>query len=115
MTKMLDFDIQELGHFGMEVPIHTQETLENYLINGWAPGGFVIAMLAMDMKRAISIADTANRQVMWAMAHWIIHNAPKGSWGDYDQIDFWCSDVAGRRSKFAEETHKKYTWSILKR
>ena len=37
------------GHMGMEVPRHTQETLEGYLLRGWEPGGFVTSMLALDM------------------------------------------------------------------
>jgi hypothetical protein len=115
-TKMLDFNTQGdgyLGYMGMQIPDHAQESLSNYFLNGWEPGGFLSAMLAMDMQRAISNADTANRQVMWAIGRWITENAPEGSWGDYSQIDFWCNDVAGRRSKFAEKMHKKHVWNVL--
>jgi len=115
-TKMLDFGTQGdgyLGYMGMQVPEHAQESLANYFLNGWEPGGFLSAMLAMDMQRALSSADTANRQVMWAIGRWITVNAPGGSWGNYEAIEMWCNDVAGRRSRFSEETHKKYMWQVL--
>ena len=116
-TKMLDFGTQGdgyLGYMGMQVPDHAQESLANYFLNGWEPGGFLSAMLAMDMQRALSSADTANRQVMWAIGRWIVHEAPEGSWGNYEAIEMWRNDVAGRRSKFTEKIRKKQMWDILK-
>ena len=116
-TKMLDFGTQGdgyLGHMGMQIPDHAQESLSNYFLNGWEPGGFLSAMLAMDMQRALSSADTANRQVMWAIGRWIVHEAPEGSWGNYEAIEMWRNDVAGRRSKFTEKIRKKQMWDILK-
>ena len=116
-TKMSDFNTQGdgyLGYMGMQIPDHAQESLTNYFLNGWEPGGFLSAMLAMDMQRALSSADTANRQVIWAIGHWIMHNAPGGSWGNYEAIEMWRNDVAGRRSKFAEKIRKKQMWDILK-
>ena len=109
-AKILDFNPR---YPDMKIPIHTEESLENYFINGWAPGGFLSAMLAMDMQRALSSADTANRQAIWAIGHWIMHNAPRGSWGNYEEIEMWRNDVAGRRSRFSEEMHKKHVWNVL--
>lgn len=101
----MNFD-SPIGHMGMSIPRHTQETLEGYLIRGWEPGGFVTSMLAMDMERALATADTANRQMMWAIGKWIVENAPEDSWGNYDLVKAWCKDVDGRRSKWA-------TWNTL--
>ena len=117
LAKTLDFGTQGdgyLGHMGMQIPDHAQESLANYFLNGWEPGGFLSAMLAMDMQRALSNADTANRQVMWAIGRWIMHEAPEGSWGNYEAIEMWRNDVAGRRSKFTEKIRKKQMWDILK-
>ena len=114
-AKILDFNTRiHQGYMGMQVPDHVQEALSNYFLNGWQPGGFLLAMLAMDMQRAIVTADTASRQVMWAIGQWIMHNAPEGSWGYYETIEMWCDDVAGRRSRFSEEMHKKHMWDVLK-
>jgi hypothetical protein len=116
LAKMLDFGTRGNGYWeyiGMQIPDHAQESLSNYFLNGWEPGGFLSAMLAMDMQRALSSADTANRQVMWAIGSWIIHEAPEGSWGNYEAIEMWRNDVAGRRSKFTEKIRKKHVWNVL--
>ena len=84
-----------------QIPNHTRESLVNYLMKGWEPGGFVTAMLAMDMERALATADTANRQMMWVVGRWIIEDAPPESWGSYDQVTNWCKDINGRRTKWA--------------
>lgn len=97
---MFDFNSQ-IEDMGMTVPRHTQETLKNYLINGWEPGGFVTSMLAMDMERALYTADTANRQMIWVIGRWILENAPDGSWGNYELVKAWCKDTDGRRTKWA--------------
>lgn len=114
-AKMLDFNDfnNKYKYSGRVVPDHTRDSLENYLLNGWEPGGFLSAMLAMDMQRALLNADTANRQVMWVIGEWITRNAPDGSWGNYEAIEMWCNDVAGRRSKFTEDMHKKYVWNAI--
>jgi len=94
---------------GMEVPRHTQETLEGYLLRGWEPGGFVTSMLALDMERALTTADTGNRQMLWVIGQWIMQNAPEGSWGNYENVKAWCKDIDGCRSKWATwyELNKK--------
>lgn len=92
---------------GMSIPDHTRETLENYILRGWEPGGFVTAMLAMDMQRAIATADTANRQMMWTIGRWIMDNAPDGSWGSYPDVRAWTNDFQQCRSKWV-------AWHTLK-
>ena len=49
----------QLGDMGMEIPSHTLEALELYLIHGYHPGGFLSSVLAGDFFRAVSTADTA--------------------------------------------------------
>ena len=115
MNTLIDFDTDyNLKFMGMEVPMHTCESLQNYLIRGYKPGGFCESMLAKDYDRAITIADTANRQMFWAIATWIRENAPTGSWGSYDTIEDWCNDVDGLRTKYATDAEKRYIWKKLK-
>jgi len=103
-----------LGYMGMEIPHHTQQTLENYLLRGWKPGGFCESMLAYDYERALYTADTANRQMFWAIAMWIRDFAPDHSHGSYASIDIWCEDVNGCRTKYVNEVEKDYVWNTLK-
>lgn len=88
-----------------KVPDHAQETLKNYLTRGWSPGGFVESMMAMDMQRAVYAADHINRAYMADIARWIIENAPRESWGSYEQVDAWCKDINERRTKWVTWYH----------
>lgn len=114
-ATIIDFERErDLRYMGMEIPQHTKETLDNYFIRGWMPGGFCEAMLAKDYDRAITIADTANRQMFWAIATWIRDNAPERSWGSYEAVQDWTRDKDGRRSIFANKAEKDFTWRTLK-
>ena len=113
MISVIDFDTHLPTYMGMEVPEHTQRALTDYFVNGYAPGGFLSAMLAMDMQRAVSSADHDNRQMMWATAYWIVNNAPEGSWGSYEAIEAWCQDRQYRRTTFADAVEKAEVWKIL--
>ena len=97
----------------MRVPDHTCETLENYLLRGWSPGGFVEAMLAHDHDRAFACADTGNRQMIWAVWRWIRDDAPALSHGSYEHIQHWQEDLGGRRTAFANPIFKALTWKTL--
>jgi len=96
------------------VPVHTQEALEHYLISGFQPGGFLSSMLAMNMERAVYNADVANKQAFVSIARWIIEYAPKASWGSYQAIDDWCADKDGRRTKYGTNIEKEYVARVLK-
>jgi hypothetical protein len=111
---MIDFDNLGLRHMGMEVPKHTQESITDYLLRGWAPGGFVGAMIAKDYERALYCADTGNRQMFWAIAMWINNNMPAESRGDYKVIEMWRDDVGGRRTAYRNEIEKQEIWKKLK-
>ena len=97
----------------MEVPLHTQETITSYLLRGWAPGSFVEAMIAKDYERALYCADTANRQMFWAIAMWINESMPAESRGSYKTIEMWRDDLGGRRSAYRNEIEKQAVWKKL--
>ena len=96
------------------IPEHTRETLVNYLMKGWEPGGFVTAMLAMDMERAVYAADVANGPNMQKIARWIIEYCPRNSWGDYETVNCWIEDRGKCRTRFVERVEKEEVWNILK-
>ena len=97
-----------------QIPEHTRESLFNYLTKGWAPGGFVTAMLAMDMERAVYAADVVNGPNMQKIARWIIEYCPNASWGSYEQVEAWIKDINGRRTQFATRVEKEEVWNLLK-
>jgi hypothetical protein len=112
-NKMLDFETGEPGFMGMTIPDHTQQALTLYLVNGYEPGGFLTAMLAMDMPRAIACADTANRQMMWAIGRWITTECPEVAWGNYDKVTAWVRDTHGFRSEYRTAYEKEQVWLTL--
>ena len=111
---MIDFNNSTLKYMGMEIPHHTRETITNYLIRGWAPGGFVESMIARDYERALYSADTANRQMFWAIAMWINECTPPASRGSYAAIEQWRDDLGGRRTEFVKSIEQDYIWKKLK-
>lgn len=112
---MIDFNEAEhnLKYMGMEIPRHTRETITNYLLSGWAPGGFVESMIAKDYERALYCADTANRQMFWAIAMWINECMPPLAIGSYNAIEKWRDDLAGCRTEFVKAVEQKHIWKTL--
>jgi hypothetical protein len=113
---MIDFDNSvygDLKYMGMEVPHHTRDTIVNYLLRGWAPGGFVESMIARDYERALYTADTGNRQMFWAIAMWINENMPAESCGSYKAIEQWRDDLGGCRTRYCTEIEKQAVWKKL--
>lgn len=98
---------------GQEVPIHTQEALENYLIHGYAPGGFLTSVLSNDLYGSVVRADHINKQNLIAITDWIINHAPSSAWGSPNIVKLWLDDADSRRTAYAESIMKAYTWKTL--
>lgn len=113
MKRMIKFDSSSLSYLDMEVPEHTREAIENYLVYGFQPGGFLTSVLTGDLYRAIQTADTANRRMLWAISKWIMDNAPCGSWGSPESFTAWVADTDGRRSRFCTEIEQQYIAEVL--
>ena len=110
---MIDWRTKDLRNMGMELSLETQEAIENYLLRGWAPGGYLESMLAHDYERAFACADTANRQTIWALWRWIKEGAPALCHGSYAAINMWRDDVGYRRTDYVKEQEKKAMWQKL--
>lgn len=111
---MIDWRTTDLRDMGMELALETQDSIEDYLLRGWAPGGHLVAMFAHDYERAFATADTANRQTIWALWRWIRDSAPALCHGSYEAIDRWRNDVDGRRTAYRQELEKKAIWDRLR-
>jgi hypothetical protein len=111
MSKFLDFESTWCAD---RVPDHAQEAIENYLMLGFHPGGFMSAMFAGDLFRAAGCGDQANGPSMQGIAKWIMHSAPHGSWGSYELIEKWVKDEDGIRTNFRTQKEKEYVANALK-
>ena len=95
------------------LPEHTIEALDNYLIKGWNPGGFLSQMIVEDYKTALTNADHANRQRFYYVAMWLSTFAPKGSTGSDEAMRNWTNDKDSIRSAYAERAEKDFEWRLL--
>lgn len=97
-----------------EVPSHTQQSLEDYLIHGYPPGGFVTSVLTNNLYGAVARADHVNKRNVMAIADWVMNYAPEQSWGSDEAVADWLDDKDGRRTRYSDRIMKAHTWDSLK-
>lgn len=93
---------------------YLDESIDNYLIYGLEPGGFLTAVLANDLFLAAGRADHWNRPRLAEIAHILYTSMPAGTIGSYEIVNDWIKDKTGRRKHYAERKQKEYTLKILK-
>ena len=84
------------------------EGIENYLMYGINPGGFLTSVLINDLYGATSRADFNNRRELAEIVNTLIHNMPPGSFGSKEMITRWAGDHDNIRSKWAQTTKRKF-------
>ena len=90
------------------------QSLENYLIYGYQPGGFLTSVLANDLYAAATRADHWNRQRLPEIVNEIIYKVPVAAFGSYEAVEAWCRDKDNRRSEYARHMEKLFTIRSLK-
>lgn len=88
--------------------------LENYLIHGLEPGGFLTAVLCNNLIGAVGRADHWNKKNLDRIATEVFQKVPDVALYSYNAVRDWCRDVDGRRSAYAAQKEKEYTWRALK-
>ena len=86
--------------------IDLAQTLEHYLMRGFAPGSFTTAVLANDLFAAIASADHWNKPDIAEIAQAVAHICPAHAYGSYEAVQAWLNDEDSCRSKYA-------TWKLL--
>ena len=77
---------QRLNFTGYNIPEHTQGSIERYVLNRYAPGGFLTAVLANDLFGATGRADDQNIVALKDICAWIYNRAPTDCWGSYEIV-----------------------------
>lgn len=93
---------------------YLDEALENYLMYGFQPGGFLTSVLANDLYLATGRADHRNKDRLPEIVKEILFRMPNMSYGSYAAVKDWCRDRDGRRSTYAKQKEKGFTWKALK-
>jgi len=93
---------------------YLDEALENYLMYGFEPGGFLTSVLANDLYLAVGRADHWNGPRISNIVNVILFKMPGMSYGSYAAVKDWCADKDGRRSDYAGRKEKEFTIRALK-
>ena len=90
------------------------QSLENYLMYGYQPGGFLTSVLANDLYAAVGRADHWNKQRLPKIVNEIIYKVPAVALGSYEAVEAWCRDRDSRRSQYARRMEKQFIMRSLK-
>jgi hypothetical protein len=78
-----------MGDEDKNVPSHTKEALERYWTYGYDPGGFLTTLLTGDVFNAVLRADHWNKMELGHIVYYIVHKAPRGSYGSTALVQDW--------------------------
>lgn len=76
------------------IPGSTLHTLDQFLIHGWPPNGFVRAVLENNLFGAFSQADEANRRAIEGIVRYVYNCFPAACYGSFEDVKGWlrCDD-----------------------
>lgn len=86
---MNDLELQLIQLKYPNVPEHTIEALDRYWKHGYSPGSFLSSVLVGDLYTAAARADPANKRSLGFIAEYIVHEAPRGSYGHPEVVQDW--------------------------
>lgn len=93
-----------------EVPKEWADTLFNYMVHGFDPGGMFTSMLANDAAMMIMRSHPSNTlQAYKAALGWINQDMPKIARGSYEAVMAWTELEADQRRLVLEEHGLIYT------
>ena len=93
-----------------DVPRDFADTMANYLVYGYSPGGFFTSVLANDFHGAISRSHPSNTiNACKSLGGWILDHAPRETKGSYNNVEVWCSLPADVRKTILEDYELIYT------
>lgn len=92
---------------------YVDEALENYLMRGLQPGGFVTAVLANNLRLATGRADHWNRENLFKIVDEVTYKVPDIAWGNSTRVKEWLEDKDGSRKRYARYMEKKTMIDIL--
>ena len=93
-----------------DVPKDFSDSMYNYLIHGYSPGGFFTSVLANDFHSAIARSHPVNTvNSLKSLGGWILDCVPREAHGSYNNVEVWCSLPADVRRTILEDCELIYT------
>lgn len=118
MDKLLSKNMSLFGGIFEHHPIpnHTEQALDQYILDGIEPSGFYLALLNGKLYDAVQKADHWNTDSFGIIVKWILTNAPIGCYSKVPNttvIEDWCSNKDNIRTNYTDEIVKKHMWDKL--
>ena len=93
-----------------DVPKDFSDSMYNYLVHGFSPGGFFTSVLANDFHSAIARSHPVNTvNSLKSLGGWILDCVPREAHGSYNNVEVWCSLPADVRRSILEDYELIYT------
>jgi len=74
------------------IPEATKSGIDQYIVHGVPPGGFLRAVLENNLKEAYRAADDSNLVAIPAIVHYLYNTAPSTCWGSPGTVVGWIKD-----------------------
>ena len=71
------------------IPEHMMLNIQGYVEKRQALGGFLTAVFANDLFKAVSKADENNLKLIPTYVKYIFNELPSGCWGSYEIVKNW--------------------------
>ena len=81
------------------VPETLHDGLRNYLVHGYRPGSFLMAVLRNDLAGAVARADDESAAGLAATVRFLFNYAPAWCWGAEDRVLMWLEARAAERKE----------------
>lgn len=107
MKYLVDYD--ELPNENLKL------ALENYIVHGLEPGGFMTAVLTNDLYSTVYRADAQNVSIIPHIVTWIHNNIPSICYGNSETMIMWMNDEGGVRSNYVKYLKQKKFWETIQK
>lgn len=71
------------------LPEHMRDGARRYVEHHIRPGGFLQAMLADNLPRALACADEENAASVGRWQRWLVEECPPEAWGSVEKMESW--------------------------
>jgi len=71
------------------LPEHCRGGFLRYLRYGIEPGGFLLAVLANNLREAVGRADETNKRALADYVFVLYNYAPSAAWGSPERVEAW--------------------------
>lgn len=89
----------------LHIPRHTLLAINDYIIYGMKPGGFLTAIITKKVAYAVFIADAENAKHFVDVVKMIEYGLPTKCKGTMGKVNQWCAMTDEKRLKYLMAMH----------